>query len=153
MIVHVLDNYYLAITFLISLGLQGTLFLVSFSFQTDKLTDLGTSPLPLPILQHSRGNGTKASGALTGVAGLPFCLTTAGGSANFFLLALFTLLAGNTFYARNIIARSALTPLHSLRRAPHSCGAPPQRLRPRLVRAARWLPLLPCAQNGQGWSV
>lgn len=28
-----------------------------------------------------------------------------GGSANFFLLAIFTLCAGNTFYARNVVAR------------------------------------------------
>lgn len=67
MVVHVLDNYYLAITFLISLALQSSLFLISFFAQTDKLTDLG-------------------------------------GSANFFILALFTLLSGNTFYARNVVA-------------------------------------------------
>ena len=36
----VLDSYYLAITFLISLALQGSAFLVSFTLQTDKLTDL-----------------------------------------------------------------------------------------------------------------
>ena len=36
----VLDNYYLAITFLISLALQGSAFLISFTLQTDKLTDL-----------------------------------------------------------------------------------------------------------------
>ncbi|SCV72331.1 BQ2448_3868 [Microbotryum intermedium] len=63
----VLDQYYLAITFLISLGLQGALFAICFGFQTDKLTDLG-------------------------------------GSINFFIIALFTLLAGDTFYARNIVA-------------------------------------------------
>ncbi|SGZ08639.1 BQ5605_C030g10807 [Microbotryum silenes-dioicae] len=65
--VTVLDQYYLAITFLISLGLQGALFAICFIFQTDKVTDLG-------------------------------------GSINFFILALFTLLAGNTYYARNIVA-------------------------------------------------
>lgn len=36
----ILDPYYLAITFLISLFLQTSAFLVSFSLQTDKLTDL-----------------------------------------------------------------------------------------------------------------
>lgn len=36
-VVHVLDDYYLAITFLVSLALQGTLFIISFSLQTDKL--------------------------------------------------------------------------------------------------------------------
>lgn len=65
---HVLDDYYLAITFLISLALQGSLFAISFTLQTDKLTD-------------------------------------AGGSVNFFILALFTLIAGNTYYARNLVAR------------------------------------------------
>lgn len=64
----ILDQYYLAITFLISLVLQGSLFIVSFTFQTDKFTDVG-------------------------------------GSANFFLLAIFTLCAGGTYYARNIVAR------------------------------------------------
>jgi hypothetical protein len=34
---HVLDDYYLAITFLVSLALQGSLFLISFTLQTDKL--------------------------------------------------------------------------------------------------------------------
>lgn len=37
----VLDGFYLLSTFLISLALQGSLFLVSFAFQTDKFTDLG----------------------------------------------------------------------------------------------------------------
>ncbi|KAM0748107.1 DUF1295-domain-containing protein [Meredithblackwellia eburnea MCA 4105] len=41
MAVHVLDNYYLSITFLISLALQASLFITSYAFQTDKLTDLG----------------------------------------------------------------------------------------------------------------
>ncbi|KAL8287537.1 hypothetical protein RQP46_003395 [Phenoliferia psychrophenolica] len=77
MITHVLDDYYLAITFLISLGLQGALFLISFSLQTDKLTDLG-------------------------------------GSANFFLLAIFTLCAGGTYHTRNIVA-SVLVLLWSTR--------------------------------------
>lgn len=54
MIVHVLDDYYLAITFLISLGLQGALFLISFSFQTDKLTDLGEHLLRLDVAMSSR---------------------------------------------------------------------------------------------------
>ncbi|ORY72897.1 hypothetical protein BCR35DRAFT_293970 [Leucosporidium creatinivorum] len=40
---HVLDDYYLAITFLVSLALQLSLFLVSFTLQTDKLTDFGGS--------------------------------------------------------------------------------------------------------------
>ena len=65
---HVLDDYYLAITFLISLALQGSLFAINFTLQTDKLTD-------------------------------------AGGSVNFFILALFTLIAGNTYYAKNLVAR------------------------------------------------
>ena len=50
MIDHVLDDYYLAITFLVSLGLQGALFVISFSLQTDKLTDLGEPSSSLVIL-------------------------------------------------------------------------------------------------------
>ncbi len=41
--VQILDNYYLAITFLVSLGLQGALLAFAFVFQSDKLTDLGGS--------------------------------------------------------------------------------------------------------------
>ena len=41
--VQILDNYYLAITFLVSLGLQGSLLAFAFLFQSDKLTDLGGS--------------------------------------------------------------------------------------------------------------
>lgn len=66
--VQIIDQYYLTITFLISLALQGSLFLISFTFQTDKFTDVG-------------------------------------GSANFFLLALFTLLVGQTFFTRNVLVR------------------------------------------------
>ncbi|KAK4702709.1 hypothetical protein P7C70_g3520, partial [Phenoliferia sp. Uapishka_3] len=87
MIVHVLDNYYLAITFLISLGLQGALFIISFSLQTDKLTDLG---------EHFY--------AFWKTVGQSDVWLTLGGSANFFLLAIVTLTAGNTFYTRNIVA-------------------------------------------------
>lgn len=41
--VQILDNYYLAITFLVSLGLQGSLLAFAFLAQSDKLTDLGGS--------------------------------------------------------------------------------------------------------------
>lgn len=36
---HVLDDYYLAITVLVSLAMQLSAFVISFTFQTDKLTD------------------------------------------------------------------------------------------------------------------
>jgi hypothetical protein len=41
--VHVLDNYYLAITLLITIGYQLFFFAIAFSLKFDKLT--GTSPL------------------------------------------------------------------------------------------------------------
>ena len=65
--VHILDNYYLAITFLVSLALQAGLLAFAFLCQSDKLTDLG-------------------------------------GSLNFFLIALLTLCAGNTYSARQVVA-------------------------------------------------
>lgn len=67
MIVHVLDRYYLLITFLITLGWQLLGFFIAWTLQFDKITDFT-------------------------------------GGSNFFILALVTLLMGNTYYARNIIA-------------------------------------------------
>lgn len=85
---HVLDDYYLAITFLVSLGLQGSLFLISFALQTDKL--------------YARLFCTPETPRLT----LPRCRTDFGGSMNFLLLAFLTLFLGNesNFVARNILA-------------------------------------------------
>jgi len=67
MVVHVLDQYYLAITLLVTIGYQLTGFAIAWTFQFDKITDFT-------------------------------------GGSNFFLLALLTLLMGNTFHARNIVA-------------------------------------------------
>ncbi|EAU90234.1 hypothetical protein CC1G_11558 [Coprinopsis cinerea okayama7 len=64
---HVLDKYYLLITFLVTLGYQLLGFAIAWTLQFDKITDLT-------------------------------------GGSNFFILALLTLLLGNTFYTRNIVA-------------------------------------------------
>ncbi|KAK4051478.1 hypothetical protein OIO90_004692 [Microbotryomycetes sp. JL221] len=55
---YVLDDYYLAITFLVSLGLQATLFVASFTLQTDKLTDFAGALgfLTLALLSFLLGN-------------------------------------------------------------------------------------------------
>ncbi|KAK4049998.1 hypothetical protein OIV83_003822 [Microbotryomycetes sp. JL201] len=55
---YVLDDYYLAITFLVSLGLQASLFVVSFLLQTDKLTDFAGSLgfFTLALLSFFLGN-------------------------------------------------------------------------------------------------
>ncbi|KAJ3568148.1 hypothetical protein NP233_g5903 [Leucocoprinus birnbaumii] len=63
--VHVLDRYYLLLTFLITTGWQLSGFAIAYSLKFDKITDFT-------------------------------------GGSNFFILALVTLLIGNTFYARNI---------------------------------------------------
>ncbi|KAN0081705.1 Protein of unknown function (DUF1295) domain containing protein [Tylopilus felleus] len=63
----VLDQYYLAITFLITLAYQLLGFAIAWTFQFDKITDFT-------------------------------------GGSNFFILALITLLLGQTFCARNILA-------------------------------------------------
>ena len=50
--VHVLDNYYLAITFLITVAYQLFFFAIAFSFKFDKLTDFagGTNFIVLAII-------------------------------------------------------------------------------------------------------
>lgn len=57
----ILDQYYLAITFLISLALQGTLFLTSFALQTDKATDFGGSMNFLLLAAFTLGAGKNFS--------------------------------------------------------------------------------------------
>jgi steroid 5-alpha reductase family enzyme len=71
MAIKVLDNNYLAITFLISLAIQSLAFLVSYTLQFDKITDFS-------------------------------------GGSNFFILALITLVYGQTFLSRNWIASLAV---------------------------------------------
>jgi steroid 5-alpha reductase family enzyme len=53
--VHVLDDYYLAITFLITVAYQLFFFAITFSFKFDKLTDFagGTNFILLAILTLS----------------------------------------------------------------------------------------------------
>ena len=53
--VHFLDNYYLAITFLITVAYQLFFFAIAFSFKFDKLTDFagGTNFILLAILTLS----------------------------------------------------------------------------------------------------
>jgi hypothetical protein len=57
----ILDQYYLAITFLISLALQGTLFISSFLLQTDKMTDFGGSMNFLLLAAFTLGAGKNFS--------------------------------------------------------------------------------------------
>jgi steroid 5-alpha reductase family enzyme len=64
---HVLDQYYLAITLLVTIAYQLTGFAIAWTFQFDKITDFT-------------------------------------GGSNFFILALLTLLLGQNFDARNVIA-------------------------------------------------
>lgn len=67
MVAFVIDQYYLVITLLITIGWQCLGFFIAWTLQFDKITDFT-------------------------------------GGSNFFVLALVTLLMGNTFYARNIVA-------------------------------------------------
>lgn len=55
MAVHVLDNYYLAITLLITIGYQLFFFSIAFTFKFDKLTDFagGTNFAILAIITAS----------------------------------------------------------------------------------------------------
>lgn len=55
MAVHVLDNYYLAITFLVTVAYQLFFFAIAFSLKFDKLTDFagGTNFVVLSILTLS----------------------------------------------------------------------------------------------------
>ncbi|MBW0516140.1 hypothetical protein O181_055855 [Austropuccinia psidii MF-1] len=69
--IHVLDNNYLAITFLISLAIQLTAFLIAYSLQFDKLTDFS-------------------------------------GGFNFLVIALVTLLLGQSFQTRNWLVSLAV---------------------------------------------
>lgn len=57
----ILDQYYLGITFLISLALQGTLFISSFLLQTDKMTDFGGSMNFLLLAAFTLGAGKNFS--------------------------------------------------------------------------------------------
>ncbi|KAF9523049.1 hypothetical protein CPB83DRAFT_65255 [Crepidotus variabilis] len=65
--VRALDRYYLALTWLVTVGYQLLGFAIAWTFRFDKVTDFT-------------------------------------GGSNFFLLALLTLLCGNTFFTRNIVA-------------------------------------------------
>ncbi|KAF8972611.1 DUF1295-domain-containing protein [Flammula alnicola] len=65
--VHALDQYYLALTLLVTIGYQLSGFAIAWTLQFDKITDFT-------------------------------------GGSNFFFLALLTLLAGNTYHTRNIVA-------------------------------------------------
>jgi len=77
MAVYVLDQYYLAITVLVTTAYQLLGFAIAWTFQFDKITDFT-------------------------------------GGSNFFILALLTLLIGNEFHARNIVA-SVLVMLWAIR--------------------------------------
>ncbi|KAJ3554525.1 hypothetical protein NM688_g3063 [Phlebia brevispora] len=89
--VHALDRYYLAVTLLVTVGYQGLGFLIAWTCQFDKITDFtgGLSVFWFLSLIWKLASSTDRRG-------LP--------GSNFFLLALLTLLMGNTFYARNIVA-------------------------------------------------
>jgi steroid 5-alpha reductase family enzyme len=84
--VHVLDNYYLAITFLITVGYQLFFFAIAFSLKFDKLT--GEHNLILLLCQKS---------ILIGFADF-------AGGTNFVVLAIITLALNHQNEARNIVA-------------------------------------------------
>lgn len=69
--IYVLDHNYLAMTFLISLVIQASAFLISYTLQFDKITDFS-------------------------------------GGSNFLILALVTLIYGQTFESRNLVASLAV---------------------------------------------
>lgn len=50
--VHVLDNYYLAITLLITIGYQLFFFSIAFSLKFDKLTGMSTARNLWPSADH-----------------------------------------------------------------------------------------------------
>lgn len=60
--VHVLDDYYLAISFLITLGYQAIFFGISVGFKTDQLNDVagGTNFVLLAIITVSMYGGRNA---------------------------------------------------------------------------------------------
>lgn len=89
--VHVLDNYYLAITLLVTIGYQLAFFAVAFTFKFDKLTGKLISHVHVPtnITNHER---------LT-------TLPDFAGGTNFVVLAVLTLaLSGSHPHARQIVA-------------------------------------------------
>lgn len=51
--VHVLDDYYLAITLLITVAYQLFFFAIAFTFKFDKLTGTGPQPILEPCLSYS----------------------------------------------------------------------------------------------------
>lgn len=83
--VHVLDAYYLGLTILVTVGYQLLGFAIAWTLQFDKITDFT--------------GGTNCQSAFTFMGTDGYLV-----GSNFFLLALLTLLVGNTFFARNIVA-------------------------------------------------
>ena len=67
--VHVLDNYYLAITLLVTIGYQLIGFSIAFSFKFDKLTDFmgGTNFVWLAILTLAMSGTTNARQIVTSI--------------------------------------------------------------------------------------
>lgn len=65
--VHVLDDYYLAITFLVTVAYQLIGFSIAFTFKFDKLTDFmgGTNFVWLAILTLAMGGSTNARQIIT----------------------------------------------------------------------------------------
>lgn len=53
--VHVLDEYYLAITLLITVAYQLFFFSIAFTFKFDKLTGTGTQPTLRLCLRYTHG--------------------------------------------------------------------------------------------------
>jgi hypothetical protein len=56
---HVLDDYYLAITLLVTVGYQLVGFAIAYTCQFDKLTGKTTFRLIVPRAQKERGNWTE----------------------------------------------------------------------------------------------
>ncbi|KAK4565594.1 hypothetical protein LTR86_004211 [Recurvomyces mirabilis] len=81
--VHVLDNYYLAITFIVTVAYQLIGFSIAFSLKFDKLTDFmgGTNFILLAILTLAMGGSTHPRQVITSI----FLMLWAGRLAGFLL--------------------------------------------------------------------
>jgi len=117
--VYVLDKYYLAITLLVTIGYQLSGFAIAWTFQFDKITDftggrfsIHESPAAaIKLIPHHKGSNFFLLGESTAAQNArgTHKLTTP-------LKALLTLLLGNTFHVRNVVA-SALVMLWATRLA------------------------------------
>ncbi|KAK8846781.1 hypothetical protein IAR55_005869 [Kwoniella newhampshirensis] len=88
----IIDSYNLTISLLVTLGWQLGGFAIAWTLQFDKITDFTV-----------RDDGVGAYQPYQCLKAVWLTVRLSQGGSNFFILALITLLTGNTFYARNIV--------------------------------------------------